>query len=63
MTILVGAKRSLLTEAAGIPIGIAQDGANRHDKKLLEQTLASVPVARPIPARDHPRGLCLDRLQ
>jgi hypothetical protein len=56
-----GAKRSLLTEACGVPIGIAQDGANRHDKRLLEQTLASVPLARPIPDEDHPQGLCLDR--
>ena len=56
-----GAKRSLLTEAAGVPIGITQDGANRHDKKLLEQTLASVPIARPIPDEDRPQGLCLDR--
>jgi hypothetical protein len=56
-----GAKRSLLTEARGVPIGIAQDGAHRHDKKLLEQTLASVPIARPIPDEERPQGLCLDR--
>src|SRR5512144_918252 len=49
------------SEAAGGPIGIAHDGANRHHKKLLEQTLASVPVARPIPDADRPQGLCLDR--
>jgi transposase len=56
-----GAKRSLLTEAAGIPIGIAHEGAQRHDKKLPEPTLASVPIGRPIPDQDHPQGLCLDR--
>ncbi len=43
-----------------MPIGLACDGANRHDKKLLEQTLASVPIGRPIPDADHPQGLCLD---
>ena len=32
-------KRSLLTEAHGIPIGLVVDGANRHDKKLVGATL------------------------
>jgi len=29
--------------------------------KLLEATLASTPIARPIPTDDAPQGLCLDR--
>jgi len=29
--------------------------------KLLEATLASMPIARPIPTDDQPQGLCLDR--
>jgi transposase len=29
--------------------------------KLLEATLASAPIARPIPTEDQPQGLCLDR--
>jgi putative transposase len=29
--------------------------------KLLEATLASTPIARPIPSEDVPQGLCLDR--
>ncbi len=29
--------------------------------KLLEATLESGPVARPIPTDDAPQGLCLDR--
>lgn len=29
--------------------------------KLLEATLASMPIARPIPAEYAPQGLCLDR--
>jgi hypothetical protein len=37
------------------------DGANHHDMKLLEATLASTPIARPIPTIEHPQGLCLDR--
>lgn len=29
--------------------------------KLLEATLASTPITRPIPTEDAPQGLCLDR--
>ena len=29
--------------------------------KLLEATLASTPIARPIPTEHAPQGLCLDR--
>jgi putative transposase len=29
--------------------------------KLLEATLASTPIARPIPTAECPQGLCLDR--
>ena len=56
-----GAKRSLLCEARGIPIGLAHDGANRHDLKLLEPTLDSIPIERPEPTAQEPQGLCLDR--
>ena len=56
-----GVKRSLLTEAAGVPIGVAIDGANRHDKKLVEATIDSIPVERPDPTEQQPQGLCLDK--
>ena len=29
--------------------------------KLLEPTLESVPIARPIPSEENPQGLCLDK--
>jgi putative transposase len=29
--------------------------------KLLEPTLKSVPIARPIPGEENPQGLCLDK--
>jgi hypothetical protein len=29
----------VLTEAAGVPVGLAVEGANRRDKKLVEATL------------------------
>lgn len=37
-----GWKWSVATDRAGIPIGWATDGANRHDSKLLGPTLAAV---------------------
>ena len=43
-----GAKRSLLTEASGIPVGLAIDGANRHDMKLVRATEAGLVVGSPI---------------
>jgi transposase len=56
-----GSKRSLLTEAAGIPVGLAVDGANRVDFKLARETLESIPLRRPRPTKDRPQGLCLDK--
>lgn len=44
-----------------MPIGVALAAANRHDQKLIEQTVASIPVARPEPTAERPQGLCLDR--
>src|SRR5262245_66654301 len=52
----LGTKRSLLTEAAGVPVGLAGEGANRHDMKLVKLTLKSVPVARRRRPRPPPRG-------
>ena len=40
---------------------MAHDGANRHDSKLLEPTLDSVPIERPEPSDERPQALCLDR--
>ena len=57
----LGTKRSLLTEANGIPVGLAVEGANRHDKKLAEATLESIPVERPEPTPERPQGMCLDK--
>jgi putative transposase len=56
-----GTKRSLLTEANGVPVGLAVEGANRHDKKLVEATLESIPVERPEPSAEKPRGMCMDK--
>jgi putative transposase len=56
-----GAKRSLWTDANGVPVGLAVEGANRHDKKLVEATLESLPVARPEATKEEPQGMCLDK--
>ena len=60
-----GVKRSLLTGARGIPVGLVLDGANRHDVKLVDSTLANLsPAAEAV--RDAHRaaggeqGLCLE---
>lgn len=50
-----------MTEAAGIPIGLATDGANRNDCKLTALTIASIPIKRPAPTTQCPQGVCLDK--
>ena len=40
---------------------MAVEGANRHDKKLVEATLESIPVDRPDPTEEAPQGMCLDK--
>jgi transposase len=44
-----------------VPIGLVVDGANRHDMRLVEATLQSIPVKRPKPTKKKPQGLCLDK--
>jgi hypothetical protein len=43
----VGSKRSVVTDACEIPIGLAVDRANVPDYKLLEATLDALPAQRP----------------
>ena len=42
-------------------VGLAVDGANRHDMKLVEATLESVPVERPEVRLYWRQNLCLDK--
>ena len=44
-----------------MPIGLAVDGANRNDFKMMKATLESIPVQRPKPTRRQPQGMCLDK--
>jgi putative transposase len=43
-----------------VPVGLAVDGANRPDMKLVRETIESVPVERPAPTPAEPQGLCVD---
>lgn len=51
----------MLTDASGIPIGLAVDGANRNDFKLVGDTISQSPARRPIPTRSEPQNICLDK--
>lgn len=55
-----GTKRSVLTEAKGIPLGLATDGANRHDVKLARATLEDIKIKRPCPTKKKKQNLCVD---
>jgi putative transposase len=57
----IGTKLSLLTDGGGVPIGLAVEGANRNDFKLVRETIESIPVERPEPTADKPQGMCLDK--
>ena len=37
------------------------DGANRPDMKMAEETLDSIPIARPEPSAEGAQNLCLDK--
>jgi putative transposase len=40
----LGTKRSIIVEGSGIPIGYALDAGNRHDSKLFEASIRSIPL-------------------
>jgi transposase len=54
-------KRSVLCDAAGVPLAVAIDGANRHDIKLLEPTLQALAIECPPPGKGQSYGMCLDK--
>jgi putative transposase len=51
----------VLTEGQGIPLAVVVAGANRHDMKLLADTLDAVVVERPEPTEAAPQHVCLDK--
>lgn len=56
-----GTKRSLATEATGIPTGIAVAAANVHDIKLLQETIENCFEVAPPCQDDLTEHLCLDK--
>lgn len=42
-------------------IGLAVDGANRNDMKMVEETLESIPVERPDVCAYWRQNLCMDK--
>lgn len=44
-----------------MPIGLAVEGANRHDMKLVRETIDNIVVHRPEPTKEKPQGMCLDK--
>ena len=56
-----GAKLSVLTDGAGVPLGVSVSGANELDKRLVGETLRSRPVLDPEPTVGSPQHLCGDK--
>ncbi len=44
-----------------MPIGLAVDGGNRHDMKLVRATLESIVTERPEATEEEQQGMCLDK--
>ena len=57
-----GVKRRRLTEAKGVPVGLAVDGANRHDPKLVRATVDKLAGAATRTQSGDPQGMCLEGL-
>lgn len=56
-----GTKRSLMTEAAGIPVSLVVDGANVHDIRLLQETIEHCLDRCPRVYCEFEEHLCLDK--
>jgi putative transposase len=57
----LGTTRSVLTEGQGMPLGVAVDGANRHEMKWVEATLEAIMIKRPEPTASWPPHRCVDK--
>ena len=58
----LGVKRSILVDGGGVVLGLAVEGANRHDSKLLQKTLHNVVVSYPPLNQSEAKiHLCLDK--
>ena len=50
----------MLVDGKGIPLAVVVDGANRHDMKLVEATLAALMIVQLELDPDQRQPLCLD---
>jgi putative transposase len=48
-----GVKLSPLTEGHGVPVGVVIQGTQRHNMKLVHQTIESIGVERPGPNEEY----------
>jgi hypothetical protein len=56
-----GPKRRGLTDGRGVPLGLAVDGAHRHEFTMARDPIERLAVERPDPPPDPPQGLCLEK--
>lgn len=56
-----GTKRSLMTEASGVPVSLVVDGANTHDIRLLQETIEHCLDRWPRTHGEFEEHLCLDK--
>ena len=56
----LGTKRSVLTDARGVLLGLAVSGANTYDIRLLEASFDNQPFKRPQPTTRE-QHVCLDK--
>ena len=57
----LGTKRSLMTEATGIPVSVIVDGANTHDIRLLQETIEHCLDRWPRIHGEFDEHVCLDK--
>jgi putative transposase len=57
----IGTNRRVRTDGGGVPLGLAGEGANRHDCTMVAATRMRIPLARPTPTPAPPQRLCLDK--
>lgn len=56
-----GTKLSLLVDGDGIPLAVVIAGTDRHDMKLVEQTLEAQPLVPAGVPPDQQRHLCSNK--
>ena len=44
-----------------MPVGLAVDGANRNDFKMVEETIDSIPIRKPKPTSKDRQNVCMDK--